>query len=209
MVHAVGHVKHCSVANTSGGLHKNKPEWWPPGKEYLINNFKEYCDDMNVSSQCCIDSGCTVYCFGDSVLVTEKKPALKIICVGQSNSITMPSSQTNLIPIPQFSSAYCSIHVLLSIEELCLIFIGQLFYDGFADNFDTKHVYLQKKRLIIISNRYPTPGLYYIEFATTNQTPQLVNPTFITNTRQRIYTMVLSVVITMPCYSMNIVAQKR
>ena len=54
--------------------------------------------------------------------------------------------------------------------------VGQIFDDGFAVHFDANHVYLQKVRLLLIGNRYPSTGLYHIDFDTPTHPPQIDNP---------------------------------
>ena len=59
----------------------------------------------------------------------------------------------------------------------CLIYVGKLCGDGFAVNFDTKPVYQQKGKLLLIGNRDPTLQLYLIDFDTPTQPPHIENPT--------------------------------
>ena len=57
------------------------------------------------------------------------------------------------------------------------MYVGQLGDCGFAVNFDSKNVYLQKERLILIGNKYLTPELYYIYFYKPTHQPNFGNPT--------------------------------
>ena len=80
---------HCLVASTKGGSHKNKLERQPGGKEYIVNNLDESYTKIHVSYRGCVDSGCTVHFYGYKVLVTNKNPVLRGICVGQPDATKM------------------------------------------------------------------------------------------------------------------------
>ena len=47
-------------------------------------------------------------------------------------------------------------------KDNCLVSIGQLCDDVFTVKNYAKHVYLQKGIILLIGDRYPTSGLYYI-----------------------------------------------
>ena len=143
---------------------------------YLVNNLKNNYDNIHVSSRGFVDSGCTVRCCGDRFLVSYKTPALNGICVGQPDVTTMCSSHISLLPMPRFSLAACFAHVLPVMKGRCLVSVGHIFDDGFAVKFDSTHVYLQKVRLILIGNRDPESGLYYIDLTHPSIHPSSKNP---------------------------------
>ena len=58
-----------------------------------------------------------MYLYGDRVLVTEKTPVLKIICIGKPDATNMISSKIYLIPTPHLLLAVHKIHVLPDMEE--------------------------------------------------------------------------------------------
>ena len=62
-------------------------------------------------------------------------------------------------------------------KDHCLVSVGTFFDDGFSVNFDATHVHRQKGKLLIIDNRYPMSGLYFISFGTHTQPPHIGDPT--------------------------------
>ena len=46
--------------------------------------------------------------------------------------------------------------------------------------FDATHIYLRKGKLLLIGIRYPTLGLYYIDFDSPTSPPHVLNPTELT-----------------------------
>ena len=80
--------------------------------------------------------------YGWYIVVTNKNPVLKGICVGHPDATTIWSSHTALLPIPQLSLSDHCIHVLLVMEYRCLMSVGQFCDDGLVVNFDAKNVYL-------------------------------------------------------------------
>ena len=110
-------------------------------------------------------------------MVTNKTLSLKGICVGEPDATRMRSSHISLLPIPQFSISARCIHVLPAMKDLYLVSVVNTCDDGFAVNFDAKHVYLRKVQLLLIGNRYTLSGLYNIDFYTPTHPPQIENTT--------------------------------
>ena len=134
------------VAGTRGGSRNNNPEWRTPSLRYLVNNLKNNYDNIHVSSRSCVDSGCTLYCCGDRVLITDKTAVLNVICVVQPDDTTMWSYHIALLPIPQLLLTARGIHVLPFMKDRWLVSVGQLCDDGFSINFYATQVYLQKRK---------------------------------------------------------------
>ena len=135
---------------------------------------------IHLSSHGCEDSGCTVHCSGEKVLVTNKTPVLRGIRVVQPDATTMRSSQIDLLPISQLSIAARPIHILPDMKDQCLMSAGQLCDDGSAINFDATYVYLRKGDLQLRGTRDPISGLYCIEFYAPTPPPQVMNPSELT-----------------------------
>ena len=76
-------------------------------------------------------------------------------------------------PPPQISLSALCVHILSSMKDNCIISIGKLWEDGFVVNFDTKNVFLQKRKHVLIGYRYANTGLYLIDFD--NPPPSMVN----------------------------------
>ena len=127
---------------------------------------------MHVCYRSFVNSGCTVHCCGDNVLVNNKTPFLKGICIGNPDAIMMRSSHIALLLITQLSLTDNHIYVLPLMRYLCLICVGQLRDYGFSVNFDAKCVYLKIGILLLIENRGPTQKLYSIGFGTPTHLPQ-------------------------------------
>ena len=62
-------------------------------------------------------------------------------------------------------------------KDRCLVSVGQLCDDVFAEKHYANHFYLQSVILILIGNRDPLSGLYYIDFYAPNHPPHIKNPT--------------------------------
>ena len=103
------------------------------------------------------------YC-GDRVLVTDKIPVLRGICVGQPDATTIRLSNIDLLPTPQLSLASCCIYIIPAAKDRYLMSVSQICDEGFAIKFDATHAYLQKGRLILIGNRDNFSGIYCINF---------------------------------------------
>ena len=135
--------------------------------------------NIHVSSRGCLDSGCTVNYCGDRVLVTNKIPVLRGICVGQPDATTIRLSNIDLLPTPQLSLASCCIYIIPAAKDRCLMSVSQICDEGFAIKFDATHVYLQKGRLILIGTIDITSGLYYIDFDAPIHPTHVENPTYL------------------------------
>ena len=97
-----------------------------------------------------IVTGYTVHSCGDRVLVTDKTPVLKGICVGQPNGTMMRSSHTVLLHTLQLSLAAQHTHILQDMKDRCIMSVGQLCDDRFAVKFYATH-----------DHRWELPVLHY------------------------------------------------
>ena len=109
-----GPIRSWSASNTCGGLQKNKPPWVGTGrvmwKIFLVKS--DYLDKVPVSTWGCIDYRCSINFYVNHVLITDKVPILKGICVSQPDAFITCSYQTYFLPILQLFRAAQPTHIL-------------------------------------------------------------------------------------------------
>ena len=87
----------------------------------------------------------------------------------------MISSHITPPPLPQLSWYTRRVHILPATNDRCLIYVGKLYEDGFAVNFDINNVFLQKSKDVLIGYRDATTDLYSINFDNPQPLPSVAN----------------------------------
>ena len=97
-----------------------------------------------------------------------------LLCLktGRNNNDIKPY---HLPPLPQIYLYARRVHILPATNDRCLIYVGQIYEDGFAVNFDTNNVFLQKSKDVLIGFRDATTDLYSINFDNPQPLPSVAN----------------------------------